>query len=453
MALFGTVDGRRKSNKYTRNFFGVMLLSILCCILTVNVYAGLENETGQEDSTEMEGTDFSEQEQIQEETSSFTEETTSAPEQTVPDAEETSSAPEETSSDSEETSAPEAIIETTAAERNTAPVALLQCREIVFEGESKEFNEYILTNNTVRVIFEVNMTGNLTEAYYCVNGERKDSIVVNDRIGELVLDSDLCGLVEIFCEDDLENQTSCTVGNIMIDKQIPVLTASGEGDTISILPDMPLNIIYSDEEGGSGLSSVYYSLDGQTEEAAVEDGFFTLTFSESGVHELYIVAQDNAGNAAELTKYITVKEAPIVSVTIPTNIEVIILSQTIEEGVNIFSNSFDVVNRSNVPVKIKIAEYRMDSTFEGSFQNSFLNLEMQFCSVKEVIPLGFNPLNDIYEFNLAASEYSGREYVSSGEQSIARFNYRGFADTEFNEYLRIHKAEFSLLFTFEAVEE
>lgn len=329
--------------------------------------------------------------------------------------------------------------------------------ELLFEKEYKEENDWKLTNGMVEIRFEVVNVENVSQIYYMVNGEILHDVVFQNNQGSILLEQDMLGEIVIYCVDEAGRTISVKVGNFWIDRIPPVITAGDVTGTISLMPGVALNITAAEVENiikGSGLAAIQYQLDGEHFEVPIEDGGFTLTFEQAGTHELVIVALDRAGNMMSINRTIEVKNAPIISVTLPTTVEVVVLSDPIANGINLFSEPFDVVNKSNVPIRVSLSRYEMLSGYTGGFGNSYLYLDMVRGGENVSLPLGFLPLSNVCEFNLAPSQYSAENvYVSSGNESIANCTYRGFADAEFNEYLRHNKVEFNLVFVFEALEE
>lgn len=361
-----------------------------------------------------------------------------------------------------ETTTDEAVMP--SQEEMTTPAATkpaeagIAITEIVFEKEYTEVGEFRLTNGNVTVNYTM-QTGNIpVQEIYYVWEEEPDShmpVEIVENRGSFVVESEGKGAIQLVCVDTEGNVITSEEKGIWIDKTSPVITMGGNSDTITIMPPSILKAEVSDGENGSGITDFAYRLD-EGELITVSGTDFELNFEEdsSGEHTITVIATDKAGNISRITKKIVVRVAPIITVTVPTDIELIILSRPIKDGVNIFSYDWEVINKSNVPIHATISNYSMNSDFTGDFEESYLNLKMKYCSQETDIPLGFMPRTNLYEFILDKAEYSSqKEYISSGEGAKASFSYCGFAAHEFNEFLRYNKAVFHMAFVFEPVLE
>lgn len=333
----------------------------------------------------------------------------------------------------------------------------LSITAVGYKGNRIVHDNYVLTNDDVTVYYSL-QTGTLPirEFYYIFDSDidRQYPLDVPSKSGALVeggivLDSEMKDRVTIVCVDGQGNAVTASTDVFWIDKTAPEIEMGDENGRVVLVPPATLNTSVTDS--GSGLSSVAYQLD-DAPAVAISGGAFHLDFTENGEHKLKVSASDAAGNVRELTADISVNVAPIMTITLPTDIELTVLSMSVGDNINIFSGEWEVINQSNVPVRATISEYRMDSGFTGDMGASTLNLRIRCQSKLTNISLGYEPCTDLYSFTLDKAEYTKTgQYISSGEGARAAFSYQGFTDREFNDYLRLHKATFHLAFRFEPI--
>lgn len=325
--------------------------------------------------------------------------------------------------------------------------------EVEFENDFVKADSCRLTNGDVIIYFELSGDiDNVEEAYYIWKDTPNVHLDVElkDGGGFFVVDREGKGTVRLVCTDTEGNIMMAEESGLWIDKTVPEIDMGDDGgDMISMIPPAVLTTEVYDGEDGSGVVSVVYQLDGD-EPVEVSGEKFDLSFEGNEEHTLTVIAEDRAGNESKVTKRISVNIAPIIKVTVPTDIDLLVLSSPINDDVNIVSEEWEVVNNSNVPVRATITEYSMNSDFAGEFEDSYLNLNMKYRSQELKIPLGFAYQTDVYQFELGKADYSKEnEYLSSDDAARARFSYEGYAGNQFNRFLRTNTAVFHMTFVFE----
>ncbi|MDE6701109.1 MAG: hypothetical protein K2K10_08895 [Acetatifactor sp.] len=325
--------------------------------------------------------------------------------------------------------------------------------EVEFENDFVKADSYRLTNGDVIIYFELSKdVNNVEEAYYIWKDTPNVHLDVKleDGGGFFVVDREGKGTVRLVCTDAEGNVMMAEESGLWIDKTVPEIDmGDDDGDMISMIPPAVLTTEVNDGEDGSGVVSVVYQLDAD-EPVEVSGEKFELSFEGNEEHTLTVIAEDRAGNESKVTKRISVNIAPIIKVTVPTDIDLLVLSSPINDDVNIVSEEWEVVNNSNVPVRATITEYSMNSDFAGEFEDSYLNLNMKYRSQELKIPLGFAYQTDVYQFELGKADYSKEnEYLSSDDAARARFSYEGYAGNQFNRFLRTNTAVFHMTFVFE----
>ncbi len=365
-------------------------------------------------------------------------------------------------SSAEETSLAQASAAPSSSAQPTSTAAAYMRQELSitavgYQGNRIVHDNYVLTNDDVTVYYSLQAgTLPIREFYYIFDSDidRQYPLDVPSKSGALVeggivLDSEMKDRVTLVCVDGQGNAVTASTDVLWIDKTAPEIEMGDENGKVVLVPPATLNTSVTDS--GSGLSSVVYQLD-DAPAVAVSGGAFHLDFTENGEHKLKVSASDAAGNVRQFTADISVNVAPIMTITLPTDIELTVLSMPVGDNVNIFSREWDVINQSNVPVRATITEYRMDSGFTGDMGASTLSLRMRCQSKLSNISLGYEPRTDLYSFTLDKAEYTKTgQYISSGAGARATFSYQGFTDREFNDYLRLHKATFHLAFRFEPI--
>lgn len=332
----------------------------------------------------------------------------------------------------------------------------LKISRVEFERDFLEEGNYRLTNGsiTMHFVFGADIV-NVEKAYYFWADDQNNRLPVGleEDGGSFVVDREGKGTVTLVCIDAEGNVMTAEEPGLWIEKTAPVIDMGEDSDMISMVPPAVLKVTADDGENGSGVESFRYQLDGG-EDVEVSGGEFELSFEENEEHTITVIAVDRVGNENKVTKRLSVNVAPIVKVTIPTDIDLVVLSSPVGDKVNIFSEEWEVVNKSNVPVKLTITEYSMNSDYTGDFEDSYLNLKMKCGSHETKLPLGFTYQTDVYQFVLGKAEYSGQnEYVSSDGDARAILSYEGYAGAEFNKFLSSHKAVFHMTFVFEPVTE
>lgn len=325
--------------------------------------------------------------------------------------------------------------------------------EVEFENDFVKADSCRLTNGDVIIYFELSKdVNNVEEAYYIWKDTPNVHLDVElkDGGGFFVVDREGKGTVRLVCTDTEGNIMTAEESGLWIDKTVPEIDMGDDGgDMISMIPPAVLTTEVYDGEDGSGVVSVVYQLDGD-EPVEVSGEKFDLSFEGNEEHTLTVIAEDRAGNESKVTKRISVNIAPIIKVTVPTDIDLLVLSSPINDDVNIVSEEWEVVNNSNVPVRATITEYSMNSDFAGEFEDSYLNLNMKYRSQELKIPLGFAYQTDVYQFELGKADYSKEnEYLSSDDAARVRFAYEGYAGNQFNRFLRTNTAVFHMTFVFE----
>ncbi len=325
-----------------------------------------------------------------------------------------------------------------------------------FKADYTDADSCRLTNGDVILYFEFGEdVKNVKKAYYtwAESPNIHRPVTLEDGGGSFVVDCEGKGTVRLVCTDAEGNIMTAEEPGLWVDKTAPVIDMGEDGDVISMTPPAVLKAEVYDGESGSGVVSVVYQMD-DGEAVTVSGEAFELSFEGNEEHTLTVTAADRAGNESQVTKKISVNVAPIIKVTIPTDIDLVVLSSPIDDKTNIFSEEWEVVNKSNVPVRATITEYSMNSDFTGEFEDSYLNLNMKYGSQETKIPLGFTYQTDVYQFELGKADYSGEnEYLSSDDAARASFFYKGYAGNEFNRFLRSHKAVFHMTFVFEPIQE
>lgn len=388
----------------------------------------------------------------------------------TPDNEQTQHAEKETISEAEtteETSSEELATAPAESESQTDPIikdasqekpsgakklSKLEISRVEFDKNYIESDGYRLTNGGVTIYIDgLSAQSDMAEAYYIWTNEPDRLIPIEINKGSFVVDDEGKGDIQLVCIDIRGNVLTAQVKGIWIDKTIPEIEMGGEKDTIILMSPAALKVRVQDGDNGSGVISLSYKLD--DEDIVIADAQeFELYFEESGEYTISVFATDMAGNQSRITKKIMVHAAPIITVTLPTDVTLMVLSRPVEDGVNIFSQDWEVINRSNVPIRATITEYGMRSDFDGDFAESYLNLKMQYRNQENEIPLGFAQQTNICDFTLGKALYtSDNQYISSGDDSRIRFSYRGYAADELNQYLKYHKAVFHMAFVFEPI--
>lgn len=315
--------------------------------------------------------------------------------------------------------------------------AAIAISNIDFLGDTFSFAGAVLTNDSLDIDIAVSPSLEITKCSYSLDSSGLDAkpITLQGSFATIHIDQEFCGTVSVYCEDAAGNIYSCESPDIWLDRTCPLITY--EDSSSMFLQHSELSVRIEDALGGCGLNRVRYCINnGEFIDASLKDNILCIPLEQTGTLHLTVWASDFAGNIAQYSTDVTVVEAPVVSVTVPTDTYLMLYPASDETGINLISNRWLIQNNSEVPVYVTLSDFRLISDYDGTFENSFLNLNLATANSQTTFPLSFSGMKNIHIFRLDAQ--------GSSADASAVLYYKGYITSDFYEYLNQNFSNASL---------
>lgn len=316
---------------------------------------------------------------------------------------------------------------------NNAAIAI---SNIDFLGDHRTFSGAVLTNDSIDIEVLVSPGLEITKCSYRLGDGTVEPAALRDGFAAIHIDQEFHGTVSIYGEDSAGNIYSCESPEIWLDRTCPLITHEDSSSMFLQHTELPVHI--EDAPDGCGISSVRYCINNNGEfiDASLDDNVLHLPLNQTGRLHLTVQAADFAGNIAEYSTDVTVLESPVVSVTIPTDTYLMLYPASDTTGINLISNKWLVQNNSEVPVYVTLSDFRLISDYKGTFENSFLNLNLITANSQMSFPLAFSGMKNFHTFRLDAEGASAN--------AAAKLYYSGYIAPDFYEYLNQNYSNASL---------
>lgn len=236
----------------------------------------------------------------------------------------------------------------------------------VLQGEGKD----IYCSNQFQLSVSCNdlEEGSGVDRLSYVYGDKTKYLLENFEEPKLSLTEDFYGKLMLGCTDRAGNVSDTSEEYILVEDDAPIVSTS-EGSLCTV----PYTLWVDVSDGGniaSGIALVECTVNGRKFEIenpveyettelyqnleVVTGSRFPIVFEETGVYDICVKAEDNAGNVTNYETQIEVFEPELVSVLVPESFTIHIDPQQILEREQIFSDELVLQNMSEFDVRVNI---------------------------------------------------------------------------------------------------